>query len=300
MGAAASVEPSLQFETRFVGAPDGLKLHVRVWGAAHRNALPVVCLPGLARTADDFDSLAQHLAFDPAQPRRVLALDYRGRGASDYDRDPQNYNLAVELADVIAVVTALEAQPAVYVGTSRGGLIIMLLAAARPTMLAGAILNDIGPVIESKGLMRIKGYVGKLPEPKDFEDGAEILQRLFSAQFPRLTADDWRAAARRNWRQVDGRLVLAYDPRLAETLKTLDPEMPPPTLWPQFEALAHVPVMAIRGANSDILSAETVMAMRARRPDLRVLDVPDQGHPPLLDGPDMAGRIRAFAGRCRG
>ena len=298
MVAAASSASSPQFETHFVSAADGLKLHARVWGAAHREALPVVCLPGLARTADDFDALASHLAADPAQPRRVLALDYRGRGASDYDRDPRNYNLSVELADVIAVVTALEAYPAVYVGTSRGGLLTMLLAAARPTLLAGAVLNDIGPVIESKGLMRIKSYVGKLPQPKDLEDGAEMLRRLFSAQFPRLTADDWRAAARRNWRQADGRLVLAYDPRLAETLKSADPEQPLPALWPQFDALAHVPVMAIRGANSDILSAETVTAMRARRPDLQVLEVPDQGHPPLLDGPDMADRIRSFVARC--
>jgi pimeloyl-ACP methyl ester carboxylesterase len=298
VAAASDVASSPQFETHFVSAADGLKLHVRVWGAAHREALPVVCLPGLARTADDFDALAYHLATDPAQPRRVLALDYRGRGASDYDRDPQNYNLAVELADAIAVVTALEVHPAVYVGTSRGGLLAMLLAAARPTLLAGAVLNDIGPVIESKGLMRIKSYVGKLPQPKDFEDGAEILRRLFSAQFPRLTAADWRSAALRTWRETDGRLVLRYDARLADTLKGVDAAQPLPPMWPQFDALGHVPVMAIRGANSDILSAETVAAMRTRRPDLKVLEVPDQGHPPLLEGPDIADRIRSFVELC--
>jgi pimeloyl-ACP methyl ester carboxylesterase len=298
MNTAAALDLSLQdYDTAFVSAPDGLKLHVRVWGA-RSNALPVVCLPGLARTVADFDALGRALARDAVRPRRVLALDYRGRGASQYD-NPQNYNVAVELADVIAVVTALEAAPAVFVGTSRGGILTMLLAAARPTMIAGAVLNDIGPVIEQKGLIRIKSYVGKLPQPRTFEEGADILRRLFSAQFPKMTAEDWLQAAHQTWREVNGRLVLTYDARLSETLRNVDPERPLPAMWPQFDALAGVPLMAIRGANSDLLSAKTLQAMKARRKDMEVIEVADQGHPPLLTGDAIVARIADFVRRAK-
>ena len=159
----------------FVTAQDGLKLHVRSYGPRLAAALPVVCLPGLARTVADFEALATALAGDSKTPRRVLALDSRGRGKSDYDRNPANYNLQVELADVLAMLTALGIGRAVFVGTSRGGILTMLLAAARPTAIAGCVLNDIGPVIDSKGLMRIKSYVGKLPQPGKLPRGSRHL-----------------------------------------------------------------------------------------------------------------------------
>lgn len=285
-------------ESLFVSAPDGLKLHVRAWGG-RSDALPVICLPGLSRTAADFDALGRALATDPVRPRRVLALDYRGRGGSEYDRNPRNYNVVVELADIIAVATALEAAPAVYVGTSRGGILTMLLAAVRPTMIAGAVLNDIGPVIESQGLIRIKSYVGKLPQPRTLEEGAELLRRLFSVQFPRLTAEDWLQAARQTWNEAGGRLILAYDPRLSETLRDVGPETPLPAMWAQFDALSGVPVMVIRGANSDILSATTLQAMRARRKDMEVIEVADQGHPPLLIEAAIVSRIADFVRHTR-
>jgi len=282
----------------FVSAPDGLRLHVRCYGRAGTDAPAVVCLPGLARTAEDFDPLARALAGDPARPRRVIALDYRGRGLSEYDRDPRNYTLATELADLDAVMIALAALPAVLVGTSRGGILAMLLSLLRPTALAGAVLNDIGPVIEPKGLIRIKSYVGRLPQPRTLEEGAEILRRLFSAQFPKLTRDDWLAAARRGFREADGRLVPTYDVRLARALASVAPERPLPTLWKEFDALARVPVMVVRGENSDILSAETVAAMARRRPGLEVLAVPDQGHAPLLVEGEVIARIADFIARC--
>lgn len=282
-----------------VTAPDGLRLHVRLWEPAAARGLPVVCLPGLTRTAEDFDDLAAALSGDAHTPRRVLALDYRGRGGSDHDADPKNYNVAMEANDVAAVAGALSAVPAIYVGTSRGGIITMLLAATRPELIAGAALIDIGPAIEIEGLMRIKGYVGRLPQPADFEDGADILRRLSGDQFPQLTARDWLAAARRQWRaDGSGRLVLTYDARLCETLEGLDPAQPPPDMWEAFEALRRVPVLAIRGMLSDLLSAGTLRAMQARHPRLEAVEVADQGHPVILSGPDMVGRIAAFAARC--
>src|SRR5664279_2210082 len=282
----------------FISAPDGLRLHARCYGARSAPALPVVCLPGLARTAEDFDALGKALASDESLPRRVIALDYRGRGQSEYDRDPANYNFQVELAGLLAVMAALDATPAIHIGTSRGGILAMLLAAVRPSAIAGVVLNDIGPVIEPKGLMRIKGYVGKLPQPRSFEEGAEILRRLFDAQFPKLGPDDWLASARRTFRQENGALVPTYEVKLATTLEGVDFEKPFPPLWQQFDALKDKPMLVIRGANSDILSPATVEAMAARRAALETIEVPDQGHAPLLAEPDVIGGIADFVARC--
>jgi pimeloyl-ACP methyl ester carboxylesterase len=290
--------PSDGSSSVFISSNDGLKLHARCYGSRSEEALPVVCLPGLTRTAADFDVLASALAGDRARPRRVIALDYRGRGQSDYDRDPAHYVFNIELADVLAAITALDAMPAIYIGTSRGGILTMLLAALRPTAIAGVVFNDIGPVIEPKGLMRIKGYVGKLPQPASFEDAAEILRRLFNAQFPKLIAEHWLANAKNSFKQENGRLVPTYDVKLATTMDGIDFERPLPPLWPQFDALARVPVMVIRGANSDILSSATVEAMRERHSSLEAIEVPDQGHAPLLAEPDVIARIVDFAARC--
>ena len=282
----------------FISAPDGLRLHARCHGRRSDQALPVVCLPGLARTAADFDALAAALASHASTLRRVVALDYRGRGESEYDRDPANYSFQIELADVLAALTALDCLPAILIGTSRGGILAMLLAALRPTAIAGCVLNDIGPLIEPKGLMRIKGYVGKLPQPRSFEEGAEILRRLFDAQFPKLGPADWLANAHRTFKQQNGALVPTYDVKLAKTMEGIDFERPLPPLWAQFDALRNVPVMVIRGANSDLLSAATVEAMGARHPGLDTLEVPDQGHAPLLAEADVIARIAAFCARC--
>jgi pimeloyl-ACP methyl ester carboxylesterase len=282
----------------FVSAPDGLRLHARSYGARDRRRTPVVCLPGLARTTADFDTLAKALANDPDRARHVLAIDYRGRGESEYDRDPANYSIATEVADLIAILTAIEIEPAVLVGTSRGGILAMVLATVRPTAIAGVVLNDIGPVIETRGLVRIKSYLGRLPQPKSLDDAADILRHLFAAQFPKLGPDDWTAFARRTFKEQDGSFKPRYDPKLAEALKTVDMARSVPPLWKEFDALASVPVMVVRGANSDVLAAETVAAMRARRPDLVALEVPDQGHAPLLAESAVIAEIGTFIARC--
>lgn len=293
-----SLDSTADAASMFVTAPDGLRLHVVSYGSRLAPNLPVVCLPGLSRTVADFHELATALASDLENPRRVIALDSRGRGQSDYDRDASHYNVATELADLQAVLTALDIGPAVFVGTSRGGILTMLLAGSRPTAIAGAVLNDIGPVIEPSGLVRIKSYVGKLPQPKSFEEGAEILRRLFGQQFPKLTESDWLAYSHRSFKADQRRLVPNYDVKIAKTLQGINFNRPLPTMWPEFDALGHVPIMVLRGENSDILSEETVTAMRGRRATMDTVVVPDQGHAPLLTEQDLLHRIAAFVASC--
>jgi len=283
----------------WVTVQDGLKLHVRELGPRTAAAPPVVCLPGLARTVADFEELASALAADATAPRRVLALDSRGRGKSQYDRNPANYTLQVELADLLAVLTALEVPQAVFVGTSRGGILAMLLAVARPTAIAGCVLNDIGPVIEANGLARIKSYVGKLPRPASLADAAEMLRKLFGSQFPRLSDRDWLAFARRTFREEAGRIVPDHDVKLATILNDVDLARPLPALWKEFDALARVPVLLIRGANSDILSCATVDEMQSRHPAMADIEVPEEGHAPLLRDPLLIARIADFIRSCK-
>jgi pimeloyl-ACP methyl ester carboxylesterase len=284
------------FTSGFVTAQDGLRLHFRDYGAAAARRTQVVCLPGLSRNSADFHVLVT--ALTQPRERRVIALDYRGRGRSDYDPNPANYNPAVEVGDVISVLTALGIQRAVFVATSRGGILTMLLASLRPTIIAGVVLNDIGPVIEPAGLLRIKGYIGKLPKVDSFEQAAEEMRALFAAQFPTLTAQDWLLEARRSFKLVDGRLHSNYDPALARALEAVPHDGILPPMWNQFDALGNVPLLVLRGGNSDVLSPATVEAMRQRRPDLQFHEVPDQGHPPALADAETIGRIAAFVALC--
>jgi len=282
------------FRSHYVTAADGLRLHARDYGAETGRGLPVVCLAGLTRNSVDFHDLALALATPASRPRRVLALDYRGRGLSDRDPDWTHYDASIEVGDVMAVLAALGIGEAVFVGTSRGGLVTMGLAAVRPALIRGAVLNDIGPVLEQTGLLRIRSYVGKLPEPRDMDDAAAMMRRISEAQFPGLSDADWMAMAQGTFVARDGRLVTSYDPALMKPLAAVDIESGLPTQWPLFAGLAAVPVLVIRGEHSDLLSQETVLAMGEAHPGLLVHEVPGQGHAPLLrDGPTIA-RIVAF------
>ena len=289
--------PESGFTSRFTRASDGLRLHWRDYGPLASPAIAIVCLPGLARTAADFHEVALAFAQDEAKPRRVLALDYRGRGLSDYDRDWKNYDIRVELDDLMQVLVASGTERAVFIGTSRGGLLIMALATARPAVIKGAVLNDVGPVIDARGLLRIRGYVGKLPVPRSFPEGAEILKRLSDQHFPALGEAEWEMMARRTWTDRDGALRPDYDVRLMKGLEALDLEAPLPVLWPYFDALKAVPLLAIRGANSDLLAAETLQAMAERHPDCETHTVPGQGHAPLLGSRDIVRRIGKLVAR---
>ena len=284
--------------SRFVTMPDGLRLHVREYGTRRAPGLPVVCLAGLVRTVATFEHLAPVLASGPPS-RRVIAIDSRGRGQSDYDSNPENYCIPVELADLVSVLHARAVGPAVFVGSSRGGLLTMLFGAMHPNAIAGIVLYDIGPVIEPKGLARIKEYVGKLPQPRNIEEAADMLRRMNKARFPKLTEEQWLGIARRAWRTAKGGLSPTYDVRLARAFDGLDLERPLPTLWKEFDLLADVPMLVVHGANSDILSAATVKAMRERRAKMGIIEIADQGHVPLLEGDDLLRQIACFVTTCK-
>jgi pimeloyl-ACP methyl ester carboxylesterase len=284
-----------QTESHFISAPDGLRLHARAYGPRVSDLTPIVCLPGLTRNGDDFDALAQALAEGAAGgPRRVIALDYRGRGLSAHDSNWRNYDLKVENADILACLTALEIGEAAFVGTSRGGLHVMLFAITRPAMLRGAVLNDIGPVIEAQGLARIRSYVGKLPAPQSWADAVGLAKRVMGAQFPNLSAEDWDAYARGTFMETDGKFQLRYDSALMRTMENINLDIALPTAWPQFEGLAHIPLLALRGAHSDLLSPDTLEQMQTRHKSCEAHIVEGQGHAPLLrDAPTIA-RIAEF------
>ena len=288
----------LSWQSLFCRSTDGLRLHNRLYGAHETARVPVVCLPGLARTSADFHELAEHLSAHPKHPRRVLAMDYRGRGRSDYDPNPANYDVRIEMQDVLDVMTAAGMHEAIFIGTSRGGLITMGLSAARPAVIRGAVLNDIGPVIEAKGIARIKGYVGKLPPVRDYGEATQLMKRVAGAQFPRLTEAEWAGFAKRTFKQGGGGLVMDYDPQLLVSLAAFDLEKPLPVLWPYFEGLMNVPVLSIRGSHSDLLSEATQVAMQARHPRCEMLTVQGEGHAPLLGDRPTLMLIAAFVHKC--
>ncbi len=290
-----------QFRDLYCQSADGLKLHAKIIGPDNGSALPLLCLPGLTRTTDDFDDIARALATNPAAPRMVVAVDYRGRGLSDYDPDPAKYAVPVELGDVLTIAASLGITRAILLGTSRGGLISMALAAVQPQLLAGVILNDIGPALEMDGLMKIKGYIANPPPRTTWDEAARGLKDLFGSVFPSLNDAGWMAWAHRAFREkADGGLERTYDLKLSHTLDGLDPASPLPQVWELFDKLAGVPLMLIHGGLSDLLSPQGVQDMIARRPDIDLVKVPDQGHAPLLADKPTMERIVAFCARCDG
>ncbi|MFT0892640.1 alpha/beta fold hydrolase [Pseudochelatococcus sp. G4_1912] len=288
---------TLAFRNVYLSAKDGLKLHVREYGPRVSERPTVVCLPGMARNATDFHALAEMLANDPDQPHRVICIDYRGRGLSEWDPDWTHYNPFTELDDLQQVLTALAVDKATFVGTSRGGLIVLGLAAAAPELINAVVFNDIGPVIEPQGLARIRGYLGNLPTPANYQEAIGIVRDYLESQFTALEDHDWEVFAQGTWLENDGALKLAYDPALKKTLEGLDLTKASPPLWPMFDALKNVPMMAVRGENSDILRADTLSEMQARRTQLETLFVPNQGHAPVMTHPDVSGPIARFISR---
>ncbi|CAH2396273.1 alpha/beta fold hydrolase [Mesorhizobium ventifaucium] len=285
------------FSDFFYASPDGLQLHARIYGEANSGHWPVVCLPGLTRNSRDFHELALHLSRRPERPRKIVAFDYRGRGQSAYDPDVSHYNVGVEAGDILAGLAALGIDGACFIGTSRGGLIIHVLGALRPGVLRAIVLNDIGPVVEAGGLAHIRSYLERTPKPKTHAEAISALRGAHGSDFPALTEADWERMGAALYRETDEGLLPDFDPKLVDTLAGLDLTRPLPDMWPQFEALAAIPLLAIRGGNSKLLSAETFEWMRKRHPCIETITVEDQGHAPFLETGGLPGAIAAFLDR---
>lgn len=258
---------------------DGLRLYARDYGDRRSKALPVICLPGLTRNSKDFHDIAVPLSRD----RRVIALDYRGRGLSDYASDWSTYHPLVELSDTLSLMAREGVEHAAVIGTSRGGLIAMLMAALRPTAIKAVVLNDIGPEIASEGLLRIRGYLQHAPAPAHWADASDILQKS-NPGFFNLSDAEWTAFAHSVFRDVRGAPKSDFDANLRRTFISYADIVygRVPTLWPQFAAMETIPALLIRGENSDLLSLETVEKMDRLRGGMDTITVPDRGHAPFL------------------
>ena len=276
-------------------APDGLKLHGRVYGLERAGAVPLVCLAGLTRNSRDFHEVAALLSQHPDTPRQVITFDYRGRGLSAYDHDWSHYNIGVEANDVIAGLGSLGIDRAIFLGTSRGGLITHILASVAPTLLAGVILNDIGPEIAPEGLRQITQYLRKSRNPRTWPEAIERQRNLHGAAFPALTEADWMRFARAIYRRQRGTIRPDYDLNLLKTMANIDFDKKLPDLWEQFDLFEKLALLVIRGENSSLLTPETVLEMSRRHRAMQVINVAGQGHAPLLETGRLPELIAAFA-----
>jgi pimeloyl-ACP methyl ester carboxylesterase len=273
---------------------DGLRLWARDYGGGSGPArLPVICIHGLTRNSRDFEDVAPVIA---AAGRRVLALDVRGRGRSAYDPNPTNYNPAVYAGDVASLMGEAGIARAIFLGTSMGGLITMTLSTLRPDLIAGAILTDIGPEIATEGLTRIGGYVGSGEPAASWAEAAQRTRAINGSAQPHLTEADWDRFARRTWREAaPGKLVLDYDPAIAQAFAVAPAGTPSPDLWPLYMALAiNRPMLLVRGGASDLLAEGTAARMQALAPQLRRVDIDGVGHAPTLEEPAARRAIADF------
>ena len=273
---------------------DGLRLAGRKYGWHYHDAMPVVCLPGLSRNAEDFHRLAVYLSSGSPTPRRVLCLDYRGRGNSQYDKNWENYNVLTEANDVVQGMIAAGLEHAAFVGTSRGGLILMALAAMKPTLMQTIILNDIGPEIDGPGLVRIKKLLEGYTTVGTWREAAEMLAHIGKRDFPNRDLAEWEVQARMVFKEEGGKLVQNFDRNLVNTLKAIDLDVRLPSLWPQFTGLSKIPMMLVKGGRSDLLADKTVERMKESHQAMELVVVADQGHAPDLGSEDLPQRIDAF------
>lgn len=275
-------------------SPDGLLLHARDH-AAHGpvTGVPVICIHGLTRNARDFEDLAPRIA---ALGRRVLAVDVRGRGRSAHDPRPLNYHPGTYAMDMVALLEATGIDKAVFIGTSMGGIIAMVLASIRPEAIAATVLNDVGPELSPVGLKRIGVYVGGGATFATWDEATAYAKAINRAAFPDYTDADWSAFARRLVDETpEGALVLAYDPNIAAPFKAADPDAPPPDMTPLFRALAACgPLLLVRGGISDLIDPPIVARMRAAVPTMAYAEVPNVGHAPMLAESVAWDAIAAF------
>lgn len=286
------------FEERVIATVDGLALYARDYPPLlPETGAPVICLHGLTRNSRDFEVIAPRIA---ALGRRVIVPDMRGRGKSANDPDPAHYVPAVYAQDVLKLMDALGVAKAVFVGTSMGGIITMVIGTTAPDRVAASVLNDVGPRLSTAGLARIASYVGHVQPVASWAEAAEAARATNGAAFPDRLDDEafWDAFARRTFHaRDDGQLELDYDPHIALAFADFDEDAPPADLTPYFTALAANPMLSVSGAASDILTADAVAHMREVNPKLETVSIANVGHAPMLDEPAAWDALLGFLAR---
>ena len=262
---------------------DGLKLFYTDEG----EGLPILCLAGLTRTTADFDYVTPHLSGN-----RLIKLDYRGRGQSDFDPDWRHYTLPVECRDIIELLDHLELEKVAILGTSRGGLNAMGLARGAKQRLLGVALNDVGPVIDPKGMALIADYIGRNPAAKTYEEAAAAMARAFP-EFTDVPEGRWMEEAHKHYTQGPDGLQITYDKHLRDAVLAAGEQMMP-DLWPFFDAMEGLPLALVWGLNSNLLTADTVEKMQRRRPDMILARVPGRGHIPFLDEDEAVAALHQW------
>ncbi|MEN9289468.1 MAG: hypothetical protein RL317_1091 [Pseudomonadota bacterium] len=284
MGAMGS---KAQYTDGYWWSNDGLRLHYRDY-PGDKSRPPIICIPGLTRNARDFEHVAARLSGD----WRVICVDLRGRGESAYAKDPMTYVPLTYVQDLEALLAELKIKKFVSIGTSLGGLITMLMAGLKPGRIVGALLNDIGPVVDEKGLDRIRTSVGRTHSWPTWVHAARDLGEMQAVVYPSYKLEDWIAYAKRVCRlTAQGRIVLDYDMQIAEPMKLA---AEPYDLWPAYVALGTAPVAILRGALSDLLSEATAKDMARRLPNARLTTVAGVGHAPALNEPAATRALGAL------
>lgn len=273
----------------FIPSSDGIRLHVRMHEPETAPRGDVICLPGLTRDWRDFEPLAEKLA---GEGFRVAALDFRGRGLSAHDPDAMHYHIPYEAIDTLQVMASLKMTQAHFIGTSRGGMVTMYLATIARDKILSATLNDIGPVLEMKGLMRIASYVGKGKPIASWNEAIAALQRT-NPGFESFSDADWVHFAKATFVERDGALSMLYDPAIGHVFSMMDPAQPFPMLWPWYDALAGVRTLIIRGENSDLLTDQTCADMLAHNQAAKLYIARGEAHAPMLGRDQLAAEIAA-------
>jgi pimeloyl-ACP methyl ester carboxylesterase len=281
------------FEDRYYNSADGVRLHFRDYAGGEPEQPPIICLPGLTRNARDFEPVADRFAGE----WRVLALDFRGRGLSDADPQPERYVPPTYARDVLKLLDQLGIADAVFVGTSLGGLTTMLIAAMEEERIAGALINDIGPVVTPEGIERIKGYVGKATSWPDYAAAGAAFAERAGDVYPDWSPAEWERFARRCCREEGGSVVLDYDMAIAQPFAAANDAVQP-DLWPLLDNLKGKPVTILRGAVSDLFSAETADRMvEVLGPSAELVTIERVGHAPSFDEPESIAALERLLAR---
>lgn len=270
-----------------------MRLHARIYAGPPEaeSAPPILCMPGLARNARDFEDLAPYVA----QRRKVIVIEFRGRGESAYAKDPMTYVPLTYVQDVVAMLDEMGIRRFAAIGTSLGGLVAMLLAATQQGRLVGAVLNDVGPELQTAGLERIRDYIGAAGSQPTWMHAARAFGELNAAVYPGYEIHDWLRLTKRTHRLTpEGRIVTDYDKQIAAPLRAPGGADAGVDLWPAYQALGDVPVLVLRGALSDILAAEAVAKMVKALPNAKLAEIPGVGHAPTIDEPEARAAIDAW------